>query len=199
MEPSPRGLQPINQYEYRDGALEQSQNEMSRPLCPYCYTIIECRALGLNTCQKCKKQCDVVNEDSLIRAKKVTNFTVVETPGFGKGLAIGFSILIIIWALEIIGDWSSIQNEKAIYYGTESDEDPVYQYDECNPTGGLTDAEKCSDLRFEDYIDSRNISMMLEIAKVAAWMMIWGSLGRVMLFNNLAFQELEGQNSKVSK
>ena len=35
-----------------------------------------------------------------------------DSPGFGKGLAVGFTILVLIWTAEVFGEWNSIQNAK---------------------------------------------------------------------------------------
>tara|TARA_B100000767_G_C19575469_1_gene455072 strand:- start:156 stop:590 length:435 start_codon:yes stop_codon:yes gene_type:complete len=111
-------------------------------------------------------------------------------PRFGKGLTIGFAILILIWSIEIMSEWVSIQQDKENYYDSKNyaDSEYTYKYKECDPDElRIFDLEKCNDLIFEENIDSRVFTVSIEIVKVIAWLMIWSSLSRLVFFNNLAF------------
>ena len=97
---------------------------------------------------------------------------------FGLGLKIGFSVLMLIWVIEIIGEWNSIDNAKEQY------NNPTLEYEHavCDPDTNLYDVKLCQDRLFEDSIDARETNMVIEMVKVAAWGLIWASLAHVMLF-----------------
>ncbi len=110
-------------------------------------------------------------------------------PGFGKGLTIGFTILVIIWVLEVTAEWNSIENTKKQYYESDNNDGPVtYQYAVCNPNDSSYDLGRCQDRIFDEAIESREINMFIEIVKIGAWVTIWISLARVMIFGNLSYR-----------
>ena len=112
-----------------------------------------------------------------------------EKPGFGKGLAIGFTILVLIWTLEVFAEWGSIQDEKKKYYEPEENDDPVtYKYAECNPDDSSYDQRKCNDLYFDEGIENREVDMYIEMVKIGAWITIWVSLARLMIFGNVSYR-----------
>lgn len=184
MAPPPNGIQQTNQDWVEGLALKSSQNETINPMCPYCYTMMECQNIGPNKCLTCNSLCDVRFEEGMFRAKRMKdNGTEAK---FGKGLAIGFSILLIIWSLEIIYEFSAINYEKKSYYGSKyTAGDSSFQYDECNPNHSSYSQSKCSDLLFDDYIASKTMGANIDVVEVVAWVLIWGSLSRVIYFNNI--------------
>tara|TARA_B100001113_G_scaffold290072_1_gene246081 strand:+ start:109 stop:546 length:438 start_codon:yes stop_codon:yes gene_type:complete len=112
-----------------------------------------------------------------------------DSPGFGKGLAVGFTILVLIWTAEVFGEWNSIQNAKEDYYEPEQNDGPVtYEYAVCNPDDSAYDSGKCQDRIFDEAIESRETDMYIEMIKIGAWITIWVSLARLMIFGNISYR-----------
>jgi len=117
---------------------------------------------------------------------------------YGTGLKIGFSILMLIWVIEIIGEWNSIENSKDQYYNpTQSSKDVTYEHAVCNPNTNIYDVSECQDRLFDDSIESRETNMIIEMVKVGSWALIWVSLARIMLFANLTSKVINYQTKSL--
>ena len=113
---------------------------------------------------------------------------------FGLGLKIGFSVLMLIWVIEIIGEWNSIEDSKTQYYNPpQSTDDVTYEHAVCDPDTNLYDVKLCQDRMFEDSIDARVTDMVIEMVKVGAWGLIWVSLARVVVFANISAKVIKSQ------
>lgn len=113
---------------------------------------------------------------------------------FGLGLKIGFSVLMLIWIIEIIGEWNSIEDSKAQYYNPlQSTDDVTYEHAVCDPDTNLYDVKLCSDRLFEDSIDARETNMVIEMVKVGAWGLIWASLARIAIFANISARVIKSR------
>ena len=108
---------------------------------------------------------------------------------FGLGLKIGFTVLVLIWVIEIIGEWNSIENAKEQY------NNPTLEYEHavCDPDTNLYDVKLCQDRLFEDSMDVRETNMVIEMVKVGAWVLIWISLARVVVFANISAKVIKSK------
>ena len=57
--------------------------------------------------------------------ESTSNPQLVLSRDFGLGLKIGFSVLMLIWVIEIIGEWNSIEDSKTQYYNPPQSTDDV--------------------------------------------------------------------------
>ena len=118
-----------------------------------------------------------------------------DSPGFGKGLSIGFAILVLIWVLEVFAEWNSIENAKKEYYEADDNDGPVtYQYAVCNPDDSAYDSVGCQDRIFDEAMETREIDMLIDIVKIGAWITIWVSLARIMIFGNDSYRAMMSRN-----
>ena len=131
---------------------------------------------------------------------QVNSAVLQERPplNFGTGLKIGFSILMLIWVIEIISEWNSIENSKDQYYNpTQSSDDVTYEHAVCDPNTNIYDLSECQDRLFDDSIESRETNMIIEMVKVGSWALIWVSLARIMLFANLTSKVINYQTKSL--